>query len=159
MVFVAGALVPLFGKNKMATFERYFLEEKEMHKEEKNCYYHLYEKEELCDKILLEFGLDLKESKIITGHVPVKVNQGEEPIKANGKLFVIDGGFAKAYQKETGLAGYTLVSNSYGLLLIEHQPFESIEKAIKNEEDIISVTRIVEKAERKYIRDTDEGKE
>ena len=99
-----------------------------------------------------------EESKIITGHVPVKAKKGEEPVKAGGKLFVIDGGFAKAYQKETGLAGYTLVSNSYGLQLIEHQPFESVEKAIKNEEDIISVTRIVEKAERKYIRDTDEGK-
>ncbi len=153
-----GSLSPLFGKDKMATFERYFLEDKEPQKEEKNCYYKLNESEDLCKKILEEFGLFSEESKIITGHVPVKAKKGEQPIKAGGKLFVIDGGFAKAYQKETGLAGYTLVSNSYGLQLIEHQPFESVEKAIKNEEDIISVTRVVEKAERKYIKDTDEGK-
>lgn len=153
-----GALSPLFGKDKMTTFERYFLAEKETHKEEKNNYFHLNESEELCLKIIEEFGLDPLESKIITGHVPVKAKKGEEAIKAGGRLFVIDGGFAKAYQKETGLAGYTLVSNSYGLMLIEHQPFESIDQAIKNEEDIISVTRLVEKAERKYIRDTDEGK-
>lgn len=153
-----GSLSPLFGKDKMATFERYFLDDKNTQKEEKNCYYRLNESEELCRKLLEEFELFSEESKIITGHVPVKAKKGEEPVKAGGKLFVIDGGFAKAYQKETGLAGYTLVSNSYGLQLIEHQPFESVEKAIKNEEDIISVTRIVEKAERKYIRDTDEGK-
>ncbi len=153
-----GSLSPLFGKGKMATFERYFLQEKETHKEEKNCYYKLNESEELCQKILKEFGLFSDESKIITGHVPVKASKGEEPVKAGGRLFVIDGGFAKAYQKETGLAGYTLVSNSYGFQLIEHQPFESIDQAIRNEEDIISVTRIVEKAERKYIKDTDEGK-
>lgn len=153
-----GPLSPLFGKNQMATFERYFLEDPETHIEEKNNYYPLNESEEFCKKILNEFGLYSDESKIITGHVPVKAKSGEEPIKAGGRLFVIDGGFAKAYQKETGLAGYTLVSNSYGLQLIEHQPFESVEQAIRNEEDIISVTRIVEKAERKYIRDTDEGK-
>lgn len=153
-----GALSPLFGKDKMTTFERYFLAEKETHKEGKNSYFHLNESEELCLKIIEEFGLDPLESKIITGHVPVKAKKGEEAIKAGGRLFVIDGGFAKAYQKETGLAGYTLVSNSYGLMLIEHQPFESVDQAIKNEEDIISVTRLVEKAERKYIKDTDEGK-
>ena len=154
-----GDLSPLFGKDKMATFERYFLADKESHKEEKNSYFHLNETEELCLKIIEEFDLDPEESKIITGHVPVKARKGEEAIKAGGRLFVIDGGFAKAYQKTTGLAGYTLVSNSYGLMLIEHQPFESIDQAIKNEEDIISVTRLVEKAERKYIKDTDEGKE
>ncbi len=153
-----GALSPLFGKDRMATFERYFLDDIETHQERKNNYYPLNESEEFCIKILEEFGLYSEESKIITGHVPVKAKKGEEPIKAGGKLFVIDGGFAKAYQEQTGLAGYTLVSNSYGLQLVEHQPFESVEKAIKNEEDIISVTRVVEKAERKYIRDTDEGK-
>lgn len=153
-----GALSPLFGKNKMATFERYLVKDKETHHERKNGYYPLNESEEFCIKILREFGLHSEESKIITGHVPVKTKKGEQPIKAGGKLFVIDGGFAKAYQKETGLAGYTLVSNSYGLQLVEHQPFESIERAIEKEEDIISVTRVVEKAKRKYIKDTDEGK-
>ena len=152
-----GALSPLFGKKQMTTFERYYIEEKETHTEVKNSCFKLYNEESVCRKILEEFGLFSEESKIITGHVPVKAKKGEEPVNAGGRLFVIDGGFAKAYQKETGLAGYTLVYNSYGLQLIEHQPFESIEKAIRNEEDIISVTRIVEEAPRKYIKDTDEG--
>ncbi len=152
-----GALSPLFGKEQMTTFERYFISDKETHKEKKNPYFQRNEEEVVCDMLLKEFGLSPETSRIITGHVPVKASKGEEPVKANGKLFVIDGGFAKAYQKETGLAGYTLVYNSYGLQLIEHQPFESVEKAIQNEEDIISVTRVVEKAERKYNRDTDEG--
>ena len=153
-----GPLSPLFGKDQMTTFERYFIADKETHKENKNPYFTLSLERQVCERILGEFGLDSPESKIICGHVPVKAIKGEQPVKAEGRLFVIDGGFAKAYQKETGMAGYTLVYNSYGLQLIAHQPFESVEKALLNEEDIISVTRVVEEAPRKYIRDTDEGR-
>lgn len=152
---------PLFGKAKMATFERYFLAEKETHKEGKNPYYMLYEKEETVDRILKEFGLaGKKDAHIVNGHVPVKEKDGENPVKCNGKLFVIDGGFSKAYQKETGIAGYTLIYNSYGLILAAHQPFESTEAAIAAESDIHSDRRIVERVTtRKRVGDTDNGKE
>lgn len=149
---------PLFGKDKMATFERYFIKEKETHKESKNPYYKLIENEKVVDSILEEFGLDVSESHIVNGHVPVK--KGEKPIKCNGKVLVIDGGFAKAYQKETGLAGYTLIYNSYGMILVAHEPFESAEKAIIEETDIHSESMTVSRTIfRKYVGDTDAGRE
>ncbi|WP_127836508.1 fructose-1,6-bisphosphatase [Clostridium prolinivorans] len=151
---------PLFGKNKMATFERYFIEEKETHIEEKNPYFYLRDDEKVCNSILKEFGLDPEKSHIINGHVPVKSKNGESPIKANGKLLVIDGGFSKAYQGQTGIAGYTLIYNSYGLLLVSHEPFESTYKAIEEEKDILSTTVILETGvERKRVGDTDIGYE
>lgn len=122
---------PLFGKDAMKTFERYFIDDKETHVEEKNPYYTYCETEESCRMILEEFGLNPNISHIVNGHMPVKTLKGEKPVKGNGKLFVIDGGFSKAYQKETGIAGYTLVYNSYGLKIISHDPFESVEKAVR----------------------------
>ena len=151
---------PLFGKDKMATFERYFLAEKETHKEVKNPYYRFLENEEVLDRILREFGLSSEEAHIINGHVPVKFKDGESPIKCGGKLLVIDGGFSRAYQKETGIAGYTLIYNSYGLVLTAHDPFESTEAAIDNESDIHSDSRVVKWVPvRKRVGDTDIGRE
>ena len=150
---------PLFGKNKMATFERYFIEEKETHVEKKNPYYYKIEDEKVIDSILVEFGLDVEGAHIVNGHVPVKQKNGESPVKCNGKVLVIDGGFSKAYQKETGIAGYTLIYNSYGLLLVAHEPFESTEAAIEKESDIHSETRLVQRAVmRCLVGDTDAGK-
>ncbi|NRZ85458.1 fructose-1,6-bisphosphatase-3 [Clostridium beijerinckii] len=140
-----GACSSLFGKEDMTTFERYFIKDKSTHKEKKNPYYNFRDSEEMCNMIFEEFGLDPAESRIINGHVPVKNKFGENPIKCNGKLIVIDGGFAKAYRSQTGLAGYTLTYNSYGLQLISHQPFKSIEDAFSKETDILSSTQIVEK--------------
>lgn len=151
---------PLFGKDKMATFERYFLAEKETHKEKKNPYYSMLENEEVADKILAEFGLPAEGTHIINGHVPVKSKNGENPIKCGGKVLVIDGGFSKAYQKETGIAGYTLIYNSYGLILAAHEPFESTEAAIEKESDIHSDSIIVKRVvQRKLVGDTDIGRE
>jgi fructose-1,6-bisphosphatase-3 len=151
---------PLFGKDRMATFERYFIDDKTTHKEGKNPYFKLREKEEVIEKILKEFGLDNKHSKIINGHVPVKVKKGELPIKANNRLIVIDGGFSTAYQEVTGIAGYTLIYNSWGLLLASHQPFTSVMDAIKNETDIYSSILLLEKVKnRSRIKDTDQGKD
>ena len=155
-----GANSPLFGKDKMATFERYFLAEKELWKEKKNAYYLLLEDENVMNGILDEFGLDREISHIINGHVPVKTKNGENPVKCGGKVLVIDGGFSKAYQKETGIAGYTLIFNSYGLLLVAHEPFESTESAIAKEKDIHSETMIVKRVrERLLVGDTDIGEE
>ncbi|MFT8340737.1 MAG: fructose-1,6-bisphosphatase [Clostridium beijerinckii] len=154
-----GACSSLFGKEDMTTFERYFIKDKVAHTEKKNPYYDFRDSEEMCNMIFEEFGLDPSESRIINGHVPVKNKFGENPIKCNGKLIVIDGGFAKAYRSQTGLAGYTLTYNSYGLLLISHQPFKSIEDAFSKETDILSSTQIVEKLDRKKVEDTDIGKE
>ena len=151
---------PLFGKDKMATFERYFLAEKETHKEKKNPYYLLLEDEKVVEKILKEFGLENEDAHIINGHVPVKCKDGENPVKCGGKVLVIDGGFSKAYQKETGIAGYTLIYNSYGLILAAHKPFESTEAAIEKESDIHSDSTVVKRTlERKKVEDTDVGKE
>ena len=151
---------PLFGKDKMATFERYFLAEKETHKEKKNPYYSMLENEEVIDRILAEFGLPPEGTHIINGHVPVKSKNGENPIKCGGKVLVIDGGFSKAYQKETGIAGYTLIYNSYGLILAAHEPFESTEAAIEKESDIHSDSIIVKRVvQRKLVGDTDIGRE
>jgi len=151
---------PLFGKDRMTTFERYFIDDKETHKEKKSHYFKLEESEKMCRIIFEEFGLNPDTSHIINGHVPVKSKSGESPIKANGKLIVIDGGFSKAYQDTTGIAGYTLTYNSYGLLLVSHDPFESTQKAIEEEKDIHSTTMVLEKElERKRVKDTDNGKE
>lgn len=153
-----GPFSPLFGKNKMSTFERYFTNDKELQQEVKNPYYRHIDNEKICIKILLEFGLDPGNSHIINGHVPVKIKKGESPIKANGKLFVIDGGLSKAYQPETGIAGYTLIYNSHGLILASHEPFESRIKAIEEENDIHSTKIVLEKvSERKMVADTDAG--
>lgn len=154
-----GAQSPLFGKNKMATFERYFIDDPETHKEEMNPYYDYRTNQNVAEAILAEFGVDPDNGHIINGHVPVKVKKGESPVKAGGKLIVIDGGFAKAYQEKTGIAGYTLIFNSYGLLLAAHQPFESTQKAIEEEQDIHSETRILEEnKERIRVCDTDNGR-
>lgn len=151
---------PLFGKDKMATFERYFLAEKETHKEKKNAYYRMLEDEKVVNNILKEFGLPTEGSYIINGHVPVKSKDGENPVKCGGKVLVIDGGFSRAYQKETGIAGYTLIYNSYGLILAAHEPFESTEAAIEKESDIHSDSTVVERVlERKKVGDTDTGRE
>ncbi len=153
-----GADSPLFGKDKMTTFERYFIDDKETHKEKKSYYFQLEDNEEMCRRIFKEFGLNPDCSHIINGHVPVKSKSGESPIKANGKLIVIDGGFSRAYQGTTGIAGYTLIYNSYGLLLVSHDPFESAQKAIEEEKDIHSTTMVLEKeVERKRVKDTDAG--
>ncbi|MFR5727740.1 MAG: fructose-1,6-bisphosphatase [Clostridium sp.] len=150
---------PLFGKDKMATFERYFLAEKETHLEKKNPYYSLLENEKVVDSILAEFGLSGECIHIVNGHVPVRSKNGESPIKCGGKVLVIDGGFSKAYQKETGIAGYTLIYNSYGLILTAHDPFESTEAAIEKGSDIHSDSIIVKRVmARKRVEDTDDGK-
>lgn len=156
----SGAQSPLFGKDKMSTFERYFIADKSTHAEKMNPYYDFRDKEETARQILQEFGLDPDTAHIINGHVPVKVKKGESPIKAGGRMFVIDGGFAKAYQSKTGIAGYTLIYNSYGLLLAAHDPFESIQKAIEEEQDIHSKTEIVETNDTRIrVKDTDLGRE
>ncbi len=156
----AGTNSPLFGKTKMATFERYFIDDKKTHTEDKNPYFLLRDKEELSTKVLTEFGLNPDSSHIVNGHVPVKFNQGENPVKGNGKMIVIDGGLSRAYQSVTGIAGYTLIYNSYGMILAAHEPFESKQKAIEDEKDIISSLNILEKtAVRKRVKDTDIGAE
>ena len=150
---------PLFGKKKMTTFERYFIDDKTTHKEEKNPYYTLRNEESVCEHVLEAFGLDPKCSHIVNGHVPVKVVKGESPIKANGRLFVIDGGFSKAYQKETGIAGYTLIYNSHGMVLVSHEPFVSTDRAIAEEKDILSSTVALQYTQdRIRVKDTDIGK-
>ena len=149
---------PLFGKDKMTTFERYFVDEEETHVETKNYYYKYRDNEKVCNNIFSEFGLDPKESHIVNGHVPVETLKGESPIKASGKLLVIDGGLSRAYQGKTGIAGYTLIFNSYGLLLVSHEPFESTQKAIEEEKDILSSTVVLEQVVvRKRVGDTDVG--
>jgi len=151
---------PLFGKDRMTTFERYFIADKATHVEKRNAYYTLRDTEESARKILQEFRLDPDHGIIINGHVPVKVTKGERPIKANGRLMVIDGGFSRAYQKQTGIAGYTLISNSRGMLLAAHQPFESKQAAVSEEFDIDSETEIVHTHPfRLRVRDTDRGLE
>ncbi|MDE6115661.1 fructose-1,6-bisphosphatase [Barnesiella sp. WM24] len=151
---------PLFDKSKMATFERYFLVDPATHKEEKGHYYTLRDSEQVCDMILDAFKVGGEHRHIINGHVPVRINKGETPIRANGKLMVIDGGFAKAYHGTTGIAGYTLVYHSRGLQLVQHEPFTSAAEAISTGTDIVSTTQIVELSQKRMrVRDTDKGKE
>ncbi len=149
---------PLFDKSKMATFERYFLTDKSTFKEEKGYYFQLRDNEQVCDRILDAFGVTGQNRHIINGHVPVHASKGENPIKANGKLMVIDGGFSEAYHNETGIAGYTLVYHSRGFQLVQHEPFKSPEDAIQRGIDIKSTTQLVElSAHRMLVADTDKG--
>lgn len=153
-----GECSSLFGKKVMATFERYYIEDPQTHHEEKNAYYRLRNQEAICKEILKDFDLSTT-GHIINGHTPVKANKGENPIKANGSMLVIDGGFAKSYQKETGLAGYTLLFNSYGLQLVAHQPFSSVNEAVTQQIDILSTKRLVEEVEsRTTVAQTNIGK-
>ena len=156
-----GPDAPSFDKDKMATFERYFIADKELHRETKGWYYTLRNRADICDEILQEFGVvPGPHSHIINGHVPVKTIQGEKPIKADGKLLVIDGGFSKAYQPETGIAGYTLVYHSHGLQLVQHEPFQSRQKGIEEGQDINSTTFVIEfNSQRMMVKDTDRGRE
>lgn len=150
---------PLFDKDKMTTFERYFIKDKSTHTEDKGYYYLYNNKEEVIDRILDAFEVDGPHRHIINGHVPVRAIKGETPIKANGKLMVIDGGFSKAYHPKTGIAGYTLTYHSRGLELVAHQPFLSADEAIRTGADIKSSTQIVElNSQRIYVKDTDKGK-
>jgi fructose-1,6-bisphosphatase-3 len=156
----SGAQSPLFGKEKMATFERYFIADEATHGERRDPYYDLREREDVARRILQEFGVDPDEGHIVNGHVPVRVKRGESPVKAGGRLIVIDGGFSKAYQGRTGIAGYTLVYNSWGLLLATHQPLESTQKAIEDELDTDPRMEIVESNDvRIRVADTDRGRD
>ena len=151
---------PLFDKSKMATFERYFIADKETHREEKGNYFKLRDNEEIVDSIMDAFGVKGPNRHIINGHVPVHASKGENPIKANGKLMVIDGGFSKAYHNETGIAGYTLVYHSRGFQLVQHEPFTSAEEAIREGTDIVGTIQIVEMSNRRMlVADTDKGEE
>ena len=151
---------PLFDKSKMATFERYFLKDEETFKEEKGNYFKLRNSEEVCDRILDAFEVKGENRHIINGHVPVHASKGENPIKAGGRLMVIDGGFSEAYHNETGIAGYTLVYHSRGFQLVQHEPFTSARDAIVRETDIKSTKQIVEmSAHRILVADTDKGEE
>ncbi len=154
-----GKRSPLAGRT-MKTFERTFVADESTYDEPKNPYYRYYQQEEYCRKILHEFGLDSALSHIINGHTPIKVSKGESPLKANNRLIVIDGGFCRAYQKTTGIAGYTLIYNSHGMRLKAHQPFESIAKVLEENKDIESTSNFFEtEAERVMVKDTDNGKE
>ncbi len=153
-----GEYSSLFGKREMTTFERYFIKDKATHKEGKNPYYHLRENEDFCRRILTEFDLNPDQGHIINGHTPVKEIEGENPIKANGKMIVIDGGFSKAYQSTTGIAGYTLLYNSYGMQLVAHKHFNSKEDVLLNGTDVLSIKRLVDKElKRKKVRETNIG--
>lgn len=156
-----GPVAPTFDKDKMATFERYFIADKEPQKETNGAYKELKNRADICEKILREFGVtDMRHAHIINGHIPVKTLKGESPIKADGRLLVIDGGYSKAYQPETGIAGYTLIYNSQSLKLVQHAPFTTREKAVKFGLDILSETKVLEFEEsRRYVRDTDQGAE
>ena len=154
----SGSGSPLFGRDRMTTFERYFVEDKTSHHEEKNSYYDLIETEDATNRIFEEFGLD-GTGHIINGHVPVHQSEGENPLKCDGKVIMIDGGFSKPYHKVTGIAGYTLTYNSYGLTLTAHEPFESAEQVIQNGKDIVSNQVAVQHAfNRILVGDTDNGK-
>ena len=155
-----GANSPLYNKDKMTTFERYFLPKGEAWDEHKGAYFTLADDEEVCKKILKEFGLNPATGRIVNGHVPVRTIKGETPMRANGKRFVIDGGFSKPYQEKTGIAGYTLIYNSHGIQLVEHESFESREQAILSGSDIHNRTLLQDfSGKRIRIKDTDKGKE
>ena len=153
-----GQLSPLFGKNKMTTFERYFIEEAETHKEIENEYFSYRNSKKICQLILEEFGLEAKVSRIVNGHTPVKTGKGESPIRGEGLLFVIDGGLCEAYQKKTGTAGYSLLNNSYGFQLVTHQPFQDIQKVVNSPFEQTSLKRVIEDLEdRTLIQSTSIG--
>lgn len=151
---------PLYNKDKMTTFERYFIKDKELEKEQKGAYYSLADRKDICERILAEFGLNPEQGRIVNGHIPVRTIKGETPMRAEGKRFVIDGGFSKPYQEKTGIAGYTLIYNSHGIQLVEHEEFESREQAIISGSDINSRTLLQDfTGHRIRIRNTDLGKE
>ena len=155
-----GEFSPLYNKDKMTTFERYFIADKAPQEEKKGAYFTLSDDEKVCEAILKEFGLDPTTGRIINGHVPVRTIKGETPIRANGKRFVIDVGFSKPYQEKTGIAGYTLIYNSHGIQLVEHESFESREQAILSGSDIHNRTLLQDfSGQRMHIKDTDKGKE
>ncbi len=155
-----GPVSPPFDKKRMATFERYFIADKETHHEEKGNYYRLKNRRDICEMILREFGItELDHAHIINGHIPVKESSGESPIKADGRLLVIDGGFSKVYHQKTGIAGYTLIYNSHGMRLVRHHPFESIQQSIAQGMDVIAATQVVEYSDNQIlVRDTDKGR-
>ena len=153
-----GKCSSLFGKDDMTTYERYFIDEKEAQKENKNPYYTLREEDQILKRIFEEFELDFQNGHIINGHVPVKSKNGESPVKAGGRILAIDGGFSRAYQGKTGIAGYTLIYNSQMMQLVSHEPFSSAEDSILYEKDILSTSIIVEnRANRMFVRDTYDG--
>jgi fructose-1,6-bisphosphatase-3 len=155
-----GQYSPLYNKDKMTTFERYFVADKDVQHEEKGAYFTLSDNEKICEQILKEFGLNPATGRIVNGHVPVRTIKGETPTRANGKRFVIDGGFSKPYQEKTGIAGYTLIYNSHGIQLVEHESFESREQAVLSGSDIHSRTLLQDNSgQRMRIKDTDKGKE
>ena len=155
-----GEFSPLYNKDKMTTFERYFIADKTPHEEKKGAYFTLADDEKVCEKILKEFGLDPATGRIVNGHVPVRTVKGETPLRANGKRFVIDGGFSKPYQEKTGIAGYTLIYNSHGIQLVEHESFESREQAVLSGSDIQNRLLLQDfTGKRMRIKDTDKGKE
>jgi fructose-1,6-bisphosphatase-3 len=154
-----GPCSPLYAKNKMATFERYFLEEKHLHKEIQNAYFKNRDNEALINRILSDFQLRSDFTSIISGHVPVKASDGENPVKCKEKMFVIDGGFSKAYHQTTGIAGYTLTFNSRGMMLVAHEPFDSLKSAIEEESDSLPMTVYTKTSpQRLFVKDTDIGK-
>ncbi|MBQ9522446.1 MAG: fructose-1,6-bisphosphatase [Paludibacteraceae bacterium] len=151
---------PLYNKDKMTTFERYFIADRKTWEEKKGAYYELANRKDICCRILEEFGLDPENGRIVNGHIPVRTLKGESPMRAQGKRFVIDGGFSKPYQEKTGIAGYTLIYNSHGIQLVEHESFESREQAVLSGSDIHSRTLLQDfSGHRMLVRDTDRGKE
>jgi fructose-1,6-bisphosphatase-3 len=151
---------PLFGRDRMTTFERCFIKDESTWTEPKNAYYSHYNTPDICDMLLKEFGLEKKHSRIINGHVPVKARKGESPIKGGGKLVVIDGGFSRAYQKTSGIAGYTLIFSSRYFRIVSHQPFAGSAAALNNNQDIDNDLMIIEKLEKRMkVAETDEGEE
>ena len=155
-----GEFSPLYNKDKMTTFERYFLTDPASHEEKKGAYFTLADDEQVCRKILQEFGLNPDTGRIVNGHVPVRTIQGESPMRAKGKRFVIDGGFSKPYQEKTGIAGYTLIYNSHGIQLVEHESFESREQAVLSGSDIQNRMLLQDFSKKRIrIKDTDKGKE
>lgn len=155
-----GEFSPLYNKDRMTTFERYFIADKATHEEQKGAYFTLADDEKICKQILREFGLDSQTGRIVNGHVPVRTIKGETPMRANGQRFVIDGGFSKPYQEKTGIAGYTLIYNSHGIQLVEHDSFESREQAVRSGNDIHNRMLLQDfSGKRIRIKDTDKGKE
>ncbi|MFL2097133.1 fructose-1,6-bisphosphatase [Marinilactibacillus psychrotolerans] len=153
-----GKKSPLFGRDRMTTFERYYIEDDEISQENRNPYFKLRDNEEIMLNILKEFNLKSEDAKVINGHTPVKAKKGELPVKANGRLIVIDGGMSAAYQKSTGIAGYSLINNSYGFQIVTHQPFESIDALFEKQRDETSLKQIIDgKLDRKLIKDTTIG--
>ena len=156
----AGRNSPIFGRDRMTTFERRLIKDESAWTEPKNAYYTLYQDPAICNMILKEFGLEGPHCHIINGHVPVKAKKGESPVKGGGKLIVIDGGFCKAYQSTSGIAGYTLIYNSHSFRIVSHQPFAGREKAIRENFDIASSTEIFERLDgRQKIKETDIGRD